>query len=353
MERPRFIANLESVRGLAALIVCLFHASVMIEVGGSNIAPPVSVLGVLINGHGAVPLFFLLSGYVLRLGLTPRQAAPAGQLSASFLTARAFRLYPVVVATVALFGMIALVEGRAYPFSLLARNAALLDVSINGVFWTLQLEVVGSVLVIGAFLLERRWGLWPVVVLAVGLRPFAFLGNHSGVTPLFQIRFLEAFVFGYLLAAWPRARGRPAWAAALLVAGGLCLFYYGRLLGDPFKQWPLVLTEIGACAMVVGLSAESLSGALSWPPLRWLGAVSYSFYAVHLLGVGLAGRLAGVLERRHWPAWAIIVVALVGSAAMTAPIAVVMRGLVERPGMALGRRLAGRVRPLQLKPEPA
>jgi hypothetical protein len=101
-------------------------------------------------------VFFVLSGFVLRLSLTNKWIQPVPNIAAGFAVARLFRLYPVVIAT------------------------SLLDVSINGALWTVQVEVFGSALVLCAFILERLTSAWLVVGLTAALRPFSFLG-HSFV----------------------------------------------------------------------------------------------------------------------------------------------------------------------------
>jgi len=342
VERARFVPSLEAVRGLAALTVCLYHAAYDVHIGGAPIAPPPSPQAILFNGEGAVILFFVLSGFVLRLALERRRDAPALPLAAEFLTVRAFRLYPVVVATVALFAVVAWAEGRAYPAGLIATNAALLDATINGVFWTLQIEVVGSVAVLGAFLIERSIGLWPLIVVAILLAPMPFLGTHGAALALHPLRFYEGFVLGYLLAAAPwRLSGdaAPRWLLAVAIG----VFYLGRALGAPFANWSMIVTELGAVGLVAALSTESLGRALSWSPIRWLGVLSYSFYAVHLLGDWSAKWLAARLEALAIPAWLIAVAALATAVAVTLPIAVAMRSLVEKPCLAVGRDLVRRV----------
>src|ERR1700730_4256942 len=148
MRKANFIPSLESIRGLAALTVCLFHAAA-IPFMGAPIVRTDSALWLLFNGYGAVVLFFVLSGYVLRLSLERKAEAPPLVLTRDYLVARIFRLFPVIVATVVLFTCIDwLVHGEQPQLGLVIRNAVLLDTTIIGPFWTLQVEVFGSVLII-------------------------------------------------------------------------------------------------------------------------------------------------------------------------------------------------------------
>ena len=59
--------------------------------------------------------------------------------------------------------------GRGYPDAELLRNALLLTTTMNGGFWTLQVEVFGSILVLVFFLLERRSGLSSILARRCGV----------------------------------------------------------------------------------------------------------------------------------------------------------------------------------------
>src|SRR3954469_10518110 len=99
MANARFIPGLESARGLAALTVCLFHASA-VRFQGEVLVAKHSVAGTFLNGHGAVILFFVLSGFVLRSSLERKGAQGSCRLALEFFVARVFRLFPVIIATV-------------------------------------------------------------------------------------------------------------------------------------------------------------------------------------------------------------------------------------------------------------
>src|SRR5688572_28314274 len=102
MANERFIPSLESVRGIAALSVCLFHAADVRFQDGVVLAK-YTIPGILLNGHGAVILFFVLSGYVLRSSLERKTQSSTLELAVEYLIARIFRLFPVIIVTVAVF----------------------------------------------------------------------------------------------------------------------------------------------------------------------------------------------------------------------------------------------------------
>ena len=87
--RTPFFEELQSVRGLAALLVVVHHCTFYYEFGKHRIWSEV-----LLNAHAAVVLFFVLSGFVLA------QTLSAQKLSLSnighFYIKRVFRIYPAL-----------------------------------------------------------------------------------------------------------------------------------------------------------------------------------------------------------------------------------------------------------------
>src|SRR5215210_2241655 len=73
--------SLNGLRGLAALIVVLFHAAALI---GTQLAP---------GGYLAVDLFFILSGFVIAHAYDHRFAEGLGPLA--FIRYRIIRFYPL------------------------------------------------------------------------------------------------------------------------------------------------------------------------------------------------------------------------------------------------------------------
>lgn len=291
--KPDRIPSLDSLRGLAALTVCLFH------VDYDGWAKP------LFNGHGAVVVFFVLSGFVLHGALSRTDPW-------AYLIARFFRLFPVVFASVAL---ILLLTGG--DWGIYFRNALLLETTVNGALWTIPIEIAGSVMLLGIHQL-RRWGTGPLVVITIGLATISFLGSRSRLFWGIDMGLLYPFLVGYLAA---HIRPKLVWPAMTLGAS-LVLIYAGWASGYVFKQWPLLMTVIGAAGLVLALA--EFGDALQSPPLRLLGLASYSFYALHPIGLTVASGPMG----------------LVAAPLVTLALAVPMYWLVERPGIAAGKRFS-------------
>src|SRR4051812_31888379 len=159
-----FFPNLEAARGVAALMVALFHTGLIrytdasgyeheliIRTRGSDWGDVAArILG---NGPGAVILFFVLSGFVLTKVLESGSANVRDN-TWQFLWGRVFRIYPGVVSTLVVFTFVYFVFGSLIhspeqfsPASLLL-NALLIRPNIDPVMWSLQLEIIGSVMIL-------------------------------------------------------------------------------------------------------------------------------------------------------------------------------------------------------------
>ena len=100
MERDR-LPGLQVARAVAALSIAYFHSWVALVRFPKDTAFPLPIL----TGHGwlAVDLFFAISGFVICL-VVSRPGFSVG----SFLIKRVFRLYPLWLATLTIFAVLAL-----------------------------------------------------------------------------------------------------------------------------------------------------------------------------------------------------------------------------------------------------
>ena len=147
----------------------------------------------------------------------------------------------------------------------------------------------------------------------------------------------------------PPLQSDRQWAAPALLGLGLLGFYAANASGFVLKQWLLLATALSSAAIVLALSSERYREWLQWPPVRFLGTVSYSFYALHPLGLQVEGALRAPLEGSGWPSWIGVIVMLAVPAIVTLIVAVPMYYWVERPGVLLGRRVVARRADAMLK----
>jgi len=346
---PSKIANIERLRGLAALAVVVCHIAGHFY-GFTRISPGPEKLYAWIGQMG-VALFFVISGFCIRLPeARALQTGDRVRLDVrEFLARRFIRIAPPYwIALVASIGVGALAPTEildgAHSFTdivshLLALHT-FLPTTLNGTsgaFWTIGLEVHFYL----AYLVfaNRPARVWTAAALLVlGLAVFGLASRLiSEASPwriVGQTVFLTSFwqwYLGALIADWwvkaPRlAPGWMLWTARIIaVLATLALGLINpRILGLRVHDWIL---PFGA-ALIVMLCVIRPAGARGeaplLAPLNWLGQASYSLYLFHPVALSLT---IWAVTGRGWPLWtgalATLILALVLAAASY--------GLIERP----------------------
>jgi peptidoglycan/LPS O-acetylase OafA/YrhL len=350
-QRPAHEPALDGLRGLAALIVVFRHVFNASAIPADwRLALAQSPCAVLLNGQGAVQLFFVLSGFVLTGSLARGGERPPWP---QFAIRRVFRIHPpymlaVLLALVpaclpsatsgptlhraapALPGAAALAGWLAFP----GQAGGFLPVG-----WTLTVELVIS------FVL-------PLFVLAAGIGRgeallFACLALLFGVD-LDVARYALDFALGVVA-----YRERDAIAARLArlgavgrgvgVALGLALWCVpllvwpriveGRLI-DGWRPHEIVVMAAGAVVLVVcAVEVPVLRRVLSARPCQFLGRTSYASYLLHwTILTLLAPRLVDGTGRGNAVFFAVVVVA-------TTLLSIPFHDFVERPSIAFGNRV--------------
>lgn len=219
--------ELDGLRGLAAMAVAIGHcitATFGIEVWQKSVADFASMswqqiagrLGhVLFPADAAVVVFFVLSGYVLWGSLVRRGSGDLTEFL-PYAVSRAYRLLPVAIASAMALGF--LIPTASID---LVKNALLLSYNINGPIWTLQVEVIGSLLIFAMFATVVRTTPFLLTIFTAGLAIAAIYNQHS------LILFLSTFAMGaslhYLPVRWFESR----W----LMAAYLPLIFADLLIG--------------------------------------------------------------------------------------------------------------------------
>jgi peptidoglycan/LPS O-acetylase OafA/YrhL len=296
---------IDALRGGAALIVLLHHVCTLFPRSLEALARDAAPVAAFARGLGrfnteAVLLFFVLSGYCIRLAVTRTDLRTrAGR--ATYALRRARRILPpywiALLVTAAIAFGVAPVSAEARSLGALLGNLAFLQTAAgvpgqwiqpyggNGPLWSLSFEVF-------------FYAAYPLLVMAVadGARRFAAVVAVTAAGLLWQALAPNPFAmfcgasliwyFGVLLAEL-RLHGRagPPWPALLVLwsallaarAGEHGVTFHGLFVG-------CTLYLIGASALQLRTRVQPrLSGALPLvAPLAWLGAISYPLYLLHV-----------------------------------------------------------------------
>jgi peptidoglycan/LPS O-acetylase OafA/YrhL len=320
---------LDGLRGYAALGVALGHSVLAITglgLWGTSLGdfPHMSgaaifyrLLSVVAPSDAAVMLFFVLSGHVLWQSFVRKKLGPAAL--PDYFFSRIIRLFPLIVVTTVLIGVL-----KHAGVGAVLRAAILWNVSLNGVLWSLQVEVIGSVVIVLVWLFARNAGLRLLAALAVSLLVLPLVRG----TPLV---FMPAFVLGAVIGLAPEWLWRGRW----LFGAGLALLVGTNIVTG--HGGAARLPEMVGAALVVGCMGASPINALRTRLSTFLGEISYPFYLVHPIGMifgfhAVAG-LAGV------PVLGRILVFAAVSIAIAMPLAWLLHVGVEAPAMRQGRAI--------------
>lgn len=344
-ELNRHIPELQSLRGIAAAVVLIHHASFLFETG------PVFHRGceLLLNAHAAVILFFVLSGYVLSRALSGDDIGL--ESVAKFYISRCFRIYPAALVAGALGAVYYLTLHQnaipsgvthwyitSFPHSIGPRefisSLCCAGNSFDPPLWSVRVELVASIF-------------FPFIVLAIRRGLGLYLLTISTLLALFvwsdvnKLDFAPSFALGALAFHYQGKIGRY-FDSVPVIAGSTALLVLFRQVDATWRF------DVGYHAVVPGL-VESLAAALlivglvqrTVRPLRAklatrLGDISYSVYLFHWTVMScLVGMIGSSVNNHELRAWLL----MAGSFAFTLPVAMVSYERIEKPGAALGRKL--------------
>lgn len=293
------LRSVEAARGIAALMVVLFHAST------ATVAAPqywgrTPFGGIFDFGYAGVEFFFVLSGFIIA-HVHARDIGMPGRFK-RYALRRFVRIYPIYWLVLAGTLALALVPGLMHSApptkATIAASIALIGPdsrpTVMAVAWTLYHEVAFYI-VFGLWLLDRRIGLvvslvWTALavtrVLHFGLP--AWLPRY--LTSEFNLLFLFGIAVWWFAARWRMPAPRLVMLAAALAFAGVG---YRALVVHGWRESLEHLAFGGAAA--VGLAAmvsAERSAVLTVPaPLVALGGASYALYLVHYALLALGAKL--------------------------------------------------------------
>lgn len=304
------IEQLDSIRGIAALSVLFNHMGLV-----STTLPIFFMPLKLVNGHSAVIIFFILSGFVLSLPILNKNRVNYF----SYIIKRIFRIYvPYLIAILfsillsfVFFGGIPQLSSwfnnswKHEPTIHLVIEHIMLIGNIhsndfNNVIWSLIHEMRISIIFpfIVLLLSKLNWR-FPLILC------FVFSGTYEVVSRLHlelsngfhttyfdSLHYLSFFIIGMLLAQNRSKLISIYQKAPLFIRLGLifiALLFY-ELPGHIFAHFHIFIYSLNDYGAAVGSSifiVTSLAGrkvmkVLMLKPIRFLGKISYSLYLFHL-----------------------------------------------------------------------
>ena len=370
-HRTRRLSQIDGLRGFLALAVFFHHAPIYhsFEMTGGWWLPRIRFFQTL--GPLGVSLFFMITGFLFYGKLLDEGARPDWM---RLYVGRLARIGPLYLVGLAI--MLATIAAASphlhVPPAGLAREIGtwlLLgygrQVDINryrdtwtldaGVTWTLHYEWLFYAALVPLALVARLAGRWTPGLTFAGLA--ACLG-WAAVTPPSELPptlpvLLSMFLVGMSCAVAERRKGpfverwkRPVAErrkGPFAVQGPIGSLLVLVLLGATFA-WPGVYsfatTVLLGAAFALVVRGNTLSGLLTSRAAIRLGDISFGIYLLQAPALGTVFALAPVALKRSAPGFWVCVFA---AAVLLVVMAALAHRLVERPGIAAGRRVADRL----------
>lgn len=362
----RFI-ELDSLRGLAALNVVLYHLQILRVRDNQPSSPIVRsfLMQMAPSGTEAVILFFVLSGFVLSLPALAQKP----QTYFTFMVRRIFRIYVPYLAAIAVsvagaYWLHGTVIDNAWfnqswsepvNWRLVGQHVLFVGVYDHNQFdnpiWSLihemRISLVFPWMCALVLLVKNRWS----AAIAAGLTVVAFAINKWPLLVHWElpdsIFYAALFVLGIVLArerkklsAWFSHRQR---FTKILIAMA-CVWLYlfagpelanasGRFLAHAVWYISHWITALGAGGLIIlSINAQRWQKILAWGPIHLLGKMSYSLYLWHFVVLLYCVHL---LYGRA-PLGAILILAFV----LSIVVSWCSYRWIELPSIALGRKLS-------------
>jgi peptidoglycan/LPS O-acetylase OafA/YrhL len=348
---------LDSLRGLTALYVLVYHLAKMPPMATG--LPGFADRFVLFGGSGVI-LFFVISAFCLCLTMPARDVGAADVTD--FYAKRFFRIAPLFYAVVAMTCLRNyLVRDIVPPGGDVLANATFTFNLVPGmqdslVFagWTIGVEMLFYLVFPVLIVLLRGLTAKVAALIVAGLAFPLLLAGLAHVPALTDfdreryalltvVRYLPAFILGMIAfqaVGGLRARQAASRIGAGCLAVGALIFAaaVGGYLTQPASM-PVLCESVSFTLMLVGLAL--------WPVrlvvnriTQFLGRISYSVYLLHGPVILLINRpVFPRIEALGLPQAAAFGLSLAVTLAITLVVSWIAYRMVERPGIAFGRRL--------------
>jgi peptidoglycan/LPS O-acetylase OafA/YrhL len=274
---PSRIAELDALRGLAALAVVAFHFTSHFDRLYGHTGPLPFTFDV---GNYGAHLFFVISGFVIFMTLERTKSAT------DFVVSRFSRLFPAY--WVALAVTLVAVQTVGLPGQHVSTRDAIVNLTmmadffnaheVDGSYWTLQVELFFYLqmivwFAIGAFSRAHVMiVVWLLLALVYGIEARMGVSLSYTLRELLIVRYIPFFAAGVLLYRAHRGNDE-AWVSAAYLATSVVAVW-------TLWSWVEALV-LAVCIGLFGLFMLGKLRILARPIFVFLGAVSYTLYLLH------------------------------------------------------------------------
>lgn len=273
---------LESLRGIAALAVFIFHGWLFLSKSFNFSIPILDVLFIVIFDLGkiAVGIFFLISGYLLPYSMR-------NKTKTEFIENRFFRLYPTYWISIAL--AIILVGG--FSLKQIAGNITMFQIFLGikdmvGAYWTLPIELL---LYIGCLFfykfLYSNSKIFKGYYLLLGFTLVASILRYvtEAKVPVAILLLLSISILGYIIRLYKEEKLEKnnqlhySITAFILFLLPITILAYNRDMGYGETWYRYTNTYIMSIVVFMLFLSNNIYNRL----LGYLGKISYSLYLTH------------------------------------------------------------------------
>ena len=267
------LLELDALRGLAALVVVLYHYFYRFDILYGHKGISVEWIH---NGKLGVQLFFMVSGFVIFLTLN-RLNNPL-----DFIVSRFSRLFPAywvcLILTFVVVGYFSL-PGREVSYYYAAINLTMLQEffrvpHVDGVYWTLTVELTFYFWI---FILYMLGGLARIEIVLIPLmmitllHVFGFFEIHPVFMKIFVLVHLPFFVAGICFFKLVSKSNDVSTIAALLLSLVVAIYVNSEVNPAIFVLFYIIFYTV----------VSGRTPFLAAPPLIFLGGISYTLYLIH------------------------------------------------------------------------
>lgn len=302
--RPKYLKELDGLRGLAAIMVMYFHFFSRTHSGNSSINSLLTKTAVF--GQTGVILFFVLSGFLITRILLSAKDQP--RYFSNFYIRRSLRIFPLYYFALCIYLLFAgflnedanNVGGATWYYWPYIQNIAMtFKWNVGGPlhFWSLSVE-------------EHFYLFWPLVIYYTSIRRLPFVIAFLVISTIvirsillvntyevfyFTGTTMDALAIGSLLAVternnclkkYSRAFYLSAFSVVILTLGAIWLFVGGKGLLIIQALKGTVVAFFYYLVLLMILTSGKNSIAQKFLNQRWLaytGKISYGLYVYHVL----------------------------------------------------------------------